>query len=324
MGVFGKWHLSGSNIDSTNGATHVRETGVPVFRGALGAAIPSFFDWRALDADGRATPMTTYATTATTDFATEFITKHRATRPDDPWFVDVSYNAAHAPFQVPPRDLHRVDVGGMAPGTGSATRAVYHAMIQAMDTEIGRLMKVVDLSNTLVIYIGDNGTPAVMKDPTAGVRGSKQSVYEGGVRVPLVMAGAGVTRRNQRDASLVVSSDLFDTIAATAGIPAEEIDRQINDSVSLHPLLLNASGKTGRNFGFTELCNGAAIRRYAIRDTRYKLLYDNGEWGFYDLESDPREASNLFDAEKPKPGQASLMAQIDALKARATSGCFER
>jgi arylsulfatase B len=314
MAVFGKWHLGGNGGD----IKHVQDMRVPNFRGFLGAQISDYYNWTAWDGNtGASAPVTTYATTALTDWAIDFIKKHEATRAKDPWFVYVPYNAAHAPFQVPPENLHSIDVGGQKPGTRAPSVPVYKAMIQALDTEIGRLLKNVDLKDTLVIYVGDNGTPGNVKDEGARVRGSKTSTWEGGARVPLTITGAGVTRKG-REAALVNGVDLYATIAAVAGIPV----KQVNDSYSVVPLLTNAKASTGRNFAFTEFCTGQTAR-FAIRDSRYKLIYDNASgWGLYDLSDDLSEAKNLYDVPEFASAQKKLQAGLDTLKATASKGCF--
>ena len=82
-------------------------------------------------------------------------------------------------------------VGSPAPAVYATNIPIYKADIQALDTEIGRLLAEVDLETTTVIFIGDNGVPPPVTDAGQGIRGAKWSVYEGGVRVPLVVAGAG-------------------------------------------------------------------------------------------------------------------------------------
>jgi hypothetical protein len=72
-------------------------------------------------------------------------------------------------------------------------------VIIGLDTELGRLLAEIDLEKTVVIFVGDDGTPAPVKDAGTGIRGSKGSVYEGGVRVPFIVSGAGVTRRGRED-----------------------------------------------------------------------------------------------------------------------------
>jgi arylsulfatase A-like enzyme len=312
MAVLGKWHLGGRT-----GIQHVRDAGVPIFHGFLEAQIGDYFRWNIAHLDGTTTPTTTYATTAITDLAIDFLDQHHRTRPNDPWFAYVAYNAPHAPNQVPPTSLHRVDVGGLAPGTRSNSRAVYQAMLHAMDTEIGRLLDKVDLSRTLVIFLGDNGTPERMKTEERMFRGGKTEVFEGGVRVPLIVAGAGVTRRG-RDASLVVSTDLFATIGVAAGVS----QRVIGDSFGLQPLLVASPTASGRTHAFTELCNNR-VARFAIRDLHYKLSYDSGVWALFDLRSDPGERTNMYGSAPTLTAQHALERELAAIRATATAGCFQ-
>jgi arylsulfatase A-like enzyme len=292
---------------------------VPNFHGFLGAQVNDYYNWVAYDSTGASSTITTYTTTALTDWAIEFIKKHEATRPQDPWFVYVPYNAAHTPNQVPPANLHSIDVGGLQPGArGGSSIPVYKAMMQALDTEMGRLLKNVDLKNTLVIYVGDNGTPANVKDSGSGVRGSKTSTWEGGAKVPMVMAGAGVTRKG-REAALVNGVDLYATIAAAAGIPI----KKANDGYSILPLLSDAKASTGRNYAFTEFCT-PGVSRFAIRDQEYKLIFDNAVgWGLYDLLEDPVEANNRYNNPSFAAPQAKLQGELNKLKASATKGCLQ-
>ena len=315
MAVFGKWHLGGPGND----IQHVINMRVPNFRGFLGAQVSDYYNWIAYDSNGSSTTVTTYTTTALTDWAIDFIKKHDAARPQDPWFVYVPYNAAHTPNQVPPANLHSIDLGQLKPGArGGASVPVYKAMMQALDTEIGRLLQNVDLKNTLVIYIGDNGTPAMVKDEGAGVRGSKTSTWEGGAKVPMMVAGAGVTRKG-REAALVNGVDLYATIAAVAGIPIT----RANDGYSIAPLFTDARASTGRDYAFTEFCTGG-VARFAIRDKKYKLIFDNAVgWGLFDLLEDPRETNNLYDKPAFAAVQTRLKAELDKMKASATRGCFQ-
>jgi arylsulfatase B len=315
MAVFGKWHLGGNGGE----IKHVMDMRIPNFRGFLGAQISDFNKWTAWDGNtGKSQEITTYSTTALTDWAIEFIRNHEAARRQDPWFVYVPYNAPHAPFQAPPKDLHTVDLGDLKPGDRKTEVAVYQAMVQAMDTEMGRLLKAVDLNNTLVIFVGDNGTPENVKDGNTGVRGSKMGTFEGGARVPLVIAGAGVTRKG-REPAMVNGVDLFATIATAAGIPVQ----QVNDSYSLSPLLTSANATTGRKYSFTEFCTSRAAR-LAIRDSQYKLHFDTAsEWSLFDLKVDPLEATNLYNKAAYADVQKKLHTELDRLKAGAPKGCFK-
>ncbi len=332
---FGKYHVGGGSIDPLPTAAfpqapgilqHIRDIGITSFRGILGGGVANYFNWTTFDINGPSVANTTYATTALTDFAIDYIHEHEETKPDEPWFLYQSFNAPHAanggnnPYQVPPAELHSVDlssVGNPAPGSYATNIPVYKANVQALDTELGRLFAEIDFENTVVIFVGDNGTPPPVKDTGTKLRSSKGSVYEGGVRVPVVIAGAGVTRRG-RDDHLVVSSDYHATILELTGQHVS----QINNSYSLKPLLTDEAASTGRTHSFTEITQGTASKRWTVKDTRYKLLWDNGAWGLYDLNADPGETTNLYTSPAHYAARASLEAEIAGLKAQAPAGYF--
>src|SRR6185436_5235016 len=91
------------------------------------------------------------------------------------------------------------------------------AMIEAMDTEIGRLLAGVNRTNTDIIFLGDNGsTPNTLQPPYPSGRG-KSTLYEGGIKVPMIIAGPVVVNPNRTNATLVHAVDLFATILELAG-----------------------------------------------------------------------------------------------------------
>jgi arylsulfatase A-like enzyme len=335
--LFGKYHLGGGGIDPVPGGSfpdapgilqHVRDLGITNFRGILGGGLADYFNWTTYDINGPAVATTTYATTALTNYAIDYIHQQKETRPNEPWFVYQAYNAPHAanggnsPYQVPPAELHHVDlssIGNPAPGTITTNVPVYKADIQSLDTEIGRLLKEVDFDDTVVIFVGDNGTPGPVKDTGARIRNSKGSVYEGGVRVPLVVAGAGVTRRGRED-DLFVTTDLYATILNLAGVPVS----RVNNSFSFTPLLRDEAATNGRTHSFSEISTGTTQRSYAIKDKRFKLLSTNGQWELYDLVADREEQTNLISSGAHAAVLATLQAEIAALRAEAPPGYFPR
>ena len=135
----------------------------------------------------------------------------------------------------------------------------------------------------MVIFVGDNGVPPPVKDTATGLRDSKGSAYEGGVRVPLIVAGAGVTRRGRED-NLFVTTDLYATILDVAGVAVSHV----NDSYSMKPLLTDEAASSGRTYSFSEISSGTSQRHYGLRDTRFKLVNNLGKWELYDLVADPR------------------------------------
>jgi arylsulfatase B len=332
---FGKYHLGGGSIDPRPGGAfetasgilqHVRDLGITTYRGILGGGLADYFNWTAYDIDGPSLATTTYATTALTDYAIDYIQEHEATRPNEPWFVYQAYNGPHAanggnsPYQVPPPELHSVDlssVGDPAPGTYATNVPVYQANIQSVDTEIGRLLGAVDFENTVVIFIGDNGVPPPVKDTGTLLREAKGAVYEGGVRVPLIVAGAGVTYRGRRD-DLFVTTDLYATILSLTGVPVS----QVNNSYSITPVLSDEAATSGRTHSFTEVSRGTSQRRYAIKDRRYKLVSNLGTPELYDLVADPQETTNLHASEAHAAVLSTLEDEIATLRTQGPAGYF--
>ena len=96
-------------------------------------------------------------------------------------------------------------------------RPYYEAMIEAVDTELGRLLQAVDLATTTIIVIGDNGTPAAVLAKPYNADHGKSTPYEQGIRVPMMAAGFGVTSGVVLD-QLVAAVDLYPTILQLAGI----------------------------------------------------------------------------------------------------------
>ena len=289
----GKWHLS-------HGTDDPNLYGWPYFAGPdpaqTGGGIKNYFKWPKT-VNGVTTVSTVYNTTDVVDEAIGKIREAGAAK--RPYFLWVAFAAAHAPFQKPPSALLAHDD---LPGNGGKafSRAYYEAMIEALDTEIGRLLKSVDLTTTTVVYLGDNGTPAeVTASPYLGSH-AKLSLYEGAVRVPFLIAGAGVAAPGRRVAGLVSTVDLFPTILALAGLDPKDVlpKGRVIDGVSLLPLLSTAAaGGTVRPFAYTEqfpLTFDADYGR-AIRTPRFKLITTAGALDeLYDVVADPLEQTNLL------------------------------
>ncbi len=197
-----------------------------------------YSDWRRVD-DGRVSAETVYNTTAITDAVLDW---WHAT--DGPRFAYVAYNAPHKPLHAPPAEL-------LPPGleVGQHPRARYEAMVMALDHEFGRLLDGVDLANTLVVFTADNGTPAAAAPPGVDRRLLKGSFEDGGVCVPLVVAGPGVAAG--ASGALVNLSDVYRTLADRAGarVPATAA----LDSVSFLPQLTDPSVPGARAWVYSEM-----------------------------------------------------------------------
>lgn len=289
----GKWHLQGPN----NGrGMNPNLMGFDDYMGSLGGGVPDYFSWTK-NVNGTSSPETDYVTSVTVDDAINWIDA----KGTEPWFCWVAFNAPHTPFHLPPTDLHSYDtLSGDAADISANPLPYYQAMVESLDTEIGRLLGAIDsnvLAETTVIFIGDNGTPAQVA--TDFERGNKGQLFQGGVHVPCIMSGVGVMPPlNRTHDALAHVVDLFDTIAELAGIDTtNELPGGVHiDSKSMAGYLLDANLPSAHHIAFAErfTVDGANQDGKAVRNERYKLLrLDNGNERFYDLQSDPLESTNL-------------------------------
>ena len=279
--VIGKWHLSSD-------PTHPTAMGVDYFAGLLGGGVQSYTNWD-LNENGVTTTSTAYTTTKFTDLAIDWVSAQ-----SQPWFLWLAYNAPHTPFHLPPTNLHNQ---GDLPADDASIEAnplpYYQAMIEAMDSEMGRLLSTMtqeDRDNTLIIFVGDNGTPSEVVQEYNSNR-AKGSIYQGGVNVPMVISGKNVTRVNETEDALISTTDLFATIAEVAGTASYDS----GDSRSFLDLLSSGNSK-GRDFVYTEKYNAQTQGTdYTIRNATHKYIYFNsGAEALYNLDENPFESPNLL------------------------------
>ncbi|MCB9879370.1 MAG: sulfatase-like hydrolase/transferase [Planctomycetes bacterium] len=169
-------------------------------------------------------------------------------------YLHLCFNVPHEPWQKPPDELHSLDerlgdVWQKMPDRWdeqdpAVARLYYEAMVEAMDTEIGRLLRDLPAARkpgTTVLFFGDNGTPQQTTVAPFVPSHAKGTLFEGGIHVPLIVAGAGVDAAPGSVVDqLVQVTDVFATVADLAGVPAERQAEAIArplDSLSLRPLL---------------------------------------------------------------------------------------
>jgi hypothetical protein len=127
-------------------------------------------------------------------------------------------------------------------------------MVEALDTEIGRLLSSLPpavLANTMVLFVGDNGTNAKVTVPPFDVDHAKSTLYEGGINVPLIVSGPEVQVPGSEVSALVDTTDLFATVLELAGSSAAS--RAPLDSVSLVPYFADPGTPPARSFAYAEL-----------------------------------------------------------------------
>jgi arylsulfatase A len=293
----GKWHLGGpafwpeqQGFDVNIGGT---ETGSPP---------GGYFRFKSLSMQARNDGE--YLTDRLTDEAIGFIEQNRAR----PFFLYLAHYAVHIPLQARPELLARYRA---KPAAGSPQHnPVYAAMMQSLDEGIGRLLrKLTEVGiddRTVVLFTSDNGglsvkegpdTPATSNSP---LRAGKGYLYEGGIRVPLIVAWPGVTRPGSVCDVPASGQDLYPTIREIAAIAPTP--GQVVDGESLVPLLRGA-GTLRRDLLFwhyPHYANQAGKPGGAIRQGNLKLIewYEDGQVELYDLAADPGEQRDLA-AERP-------------------------
>jgi arylsulfatase A-like enzyme len=312
--AIGKWHLAG---DGNGWIDHPNLAGFDHFAGLMGGAPESFFAWNKV-VNGEVTGRVGYTPADKVDDAIAWLEEQG----DDPWFLWFAFNLGHTPLHLPPEehwqsDYSEIDSGVMPQENWQASFA---AMMEAMDTQIERLLATLDADvreNTYVIFMGDNGTydPVVSAPFRHGY--AKGTIYEGGVNVPLIITGPGVERGGVSEA-LVNSTDVFATILEMAELDPDEAvpDEVTHDSISFFAALSNPDAPSRRDWIYADEFfggfDGVETADYAMRAARYKLLRFEGREEFYDLQEDPYEYENLLLGEL----SAHEKAEYDKLKAQ--------
>lgn len=281
--LMGKWHLAGG---SNQDANHPNKLGIDHYAGNLDN-IDDYFSWE-LTENGVTGQSETYHSTAVTDLAIDWVSGQ-----SNPWFLWLAYSAPHTPLHLPPQNLHTRTLSGEAQDIQSNPREYYLAAIEAMDTEIGRLLDSLPedtRNNTMIIFVGDNGTPRQVVDVAAFPQNhAKGTLYEGGLKVPLVISGAGISRQNEREDALIHVVDLFPTIADILGGDVPEL----LDGSSFSPLLSDALADT-RTINYAEYVSDS-VSGWAVRSNRYKLIeMAEGSLELFDLTVDLKESDDLL------------------------------
>jgi arylsulfatase B len=285
----GKWHLGFAPTDPNvlGGWSH--------FSGHLAGRIESYFRWTKR-VNGVTTTSTSYATTDTVNDSIAWIQQQGTNN----WFLWLAFNAPHDPFHKPPNALHSYDA--LSANESAVTqnpRPYYEAMTEAMDTEFGRSLNNIDRSKTIIIFIGDNGTPREVAQPPFVSERAKGTLYEAGIDVPMIIAGPVVRNPHRESTELVHTADLFASILELAGANLKTVippDLRC-DSHSLLPILTNGpfvSRKSLLNEQFHPTLASARTGRAICNDTFKLISLKTGTEEFYDLVGDPYEETNLL------------------------------
>jgi arylsulfatase A-like enzyme len=315
----GKWHLGGQGFGP-------REQGFERnIAGDAGGSPPGYFaPFQRAGNQGKKVgrplvgledaPAGSYLTDLLNDAAITFIEEHRAR----PFFLYLPHYTVHIPLQA--KEALLAKYPPESPFRGQQNNPVYAAMIESLDTGIGRILAKLDelklADNTLVIFTSDNGGLATLEGPhtpatsNAPLREGKGFLYEGGIRVPLLVRWPAAIKPGQTSELVASSVDLLPTIAELCGArcPAAV------DGVSLAPHLLG-QGTVERDalyWHYPHYANQGGRPGGVVRAGDWKLIefYDSGRRELFHLKSDPRESKNLALQEPRRTEQ--LAAQLAA------------
>jgi arylsulfatase A-like enzyme len=293
-GLIGKWHLGwkpefGPNahgFDEFYGflsGAHSYYTNRQDILGVGGGA-PDLFE--------NATPVeaTGYLTDEITRRASSFITRHA----DGRFFIEVAYNAVHWPFEPPDQtqtDSDRRILRQMPDDSVPASRHDYVRMLERADQGVGQILDVLDqrglTESTLVIFTSDNGGEWLSRNAPLFHR--KGTLWEGGIRVPLILRWPGELPPGTVSGQVAMTMDITASILAASGTRVSAGHRP--DGIDILPILRGKAPLLDRHLFWRWSTPNRQQR--AVRYGHWKLLVDASQLLLFDLSVDPGERTDL-------------------------------
>ena len=283
----GKWHLG------LEPQFHPQAHGFTYFFGFLSAYMDYYTHIgqnRIPDLWENTTPVDSpaYLTDLITERSVGFIEANR----EGPFFLEVAFNAPHWPYQVPDApSVARDNARHLGPGDeDTSTRADYIAMVERVDQGVGRILATLEAAglaeNTLVVFTNDNGGEWLSRNAPLFHR--KQTIWEGGIRVPAIMRWPGRIPADRTTSQVGITMDLTATILAATNTPVPE---EANlDGIDLIPLIQESAEGVERTLFWRV---GGFWRQRAVRRGNWKLLVDGTALMLFDLGQDLGERMDL-------------------------------
>lgn len=320
--IIGKWGLG---MDGTTG--HPNKQGFDDFYGYLNQAHAHDHYPEYLYRNANKIPIPENAKRQKQKFSSDLFTSEAIAfierqQLDQPFFLYLAYITPHAEMVVPDDDLFKSFKGkfmetsyvgkdyGKTSGVGgyeSSTHptAAYATMVVRLDRDIARIMQKLKEKgldkNTVIMFSSDNGphreggaNPETLNS-TAGLRGAKRDVYEGGIRVPFIVSGSGIKKGVTSD-HISSFSDILPTLAAYAGVNLQQNNIK-TEGLSLVPVLSGElKHQQAHDYLYWEFHEGEQPVQ-ALRKGKWKaVLYSrSSRLELYNLETDPAERNNVAD-----------------------------
>lgn len=290
--IIGKWHLGLETPNTPN------EHGFDHFHGFLGDMMDDYFTHRRhginyMRLEEQEINPKGHATDLFTQWAIDYIGERA--RSKQPFFLCLAYNAPHTPIQPPADWLEQVKERekGIV-----EKRARLVALIEHLDHGIGKVIGALKdtgtINNTLIVFSSDNGGQLDVGANNGPLRGGKQDLYEGGIRVPMCAVWPRRISPGSKSDRVALTMDLFPTLCSGAGIV---LDHEI-DGLSILPTLLGEQQPVRERFLFWVRREGGRYggrAYYAARLGKWKLLQNTPfePMRLYDLGADPQEEHPL-------------------------------
>jgi arylsulfatase A-like enzyme len=298
--IIGKWHLGLESPNTPN------ERGFQYFKGYLGDMMDDYWTHRRhginymmenrneIDPEGHATDLFS-------SWAADYI--HQQKDSDKPFMLYLAYNAPHFPVQPPDDWLQKVK---QRQPELSEKRALLVAFIEHLDDGIGQVLHALKESgqydNTLIVFTSDNGGLLRDEANNGPLRDGKQSVYEGGLRVPTTFVWKDNIVSGSVTDQKAATMDLLPTLANICKLQAPTD----LDGIDISPVLLGEQMMLpDRSLYFVRREGGeryGGLTIQAVIDDNWKLLQNNpfAPQELYDLKNDPYESNNLISERQDK------------------------
>ena len=295
-GLIGKWHLGfkpdlGPNAQGFDEFFGFMSGAVDYYTHRQGDGTPDLYENTAAVQSDR------YLTDDITSRATSFVEQHVG----QPFFLEVAFNAVHWPFEPPDMPLSARRGSKNAGGGDQSlydgpdderppTRADYVKMLERADQGVGKILADLDrlglTRNTLVIFTNDNGGEWLSRN--APFRDRKSTLWEGGIRVPMILRWPGVVPRNKTSAQTAITMDLTATILAVTGTQVPATHKL--DGIDLMPILTGRVASTDRELFWRR---PRPLLQRAVRSGKWKLVWEGTRLYLFDLATDPGEQNDL-------------------------------
>lgn len=315
--IVGKWHLG---LDAPS---RPNDRGFDHFHGYLGDMMDDYYKHRRhginymrleteeIDPKGHATDLFT-------EWACDYIRQRSAEK--SPFFLYLPYNAPHTPIQPPREWLAKVTA---RESRISDTRAKLVALIEHMDDGIGKVMAALKqagvANNTLVIFTSDNGGQSSVGANNGPLRDGKQSMYEGGLKVPGCAVWPDRIEAGSQSSRMAMTMDLYPTVCDAAVV---KVDHQIEGRSILPTLLGKKQAEEQRDLFFHRREGGdryGGLTINAVRRGDWKLLQNSpfAPLELYDLKTDPLEEKNLAQVNRQKFRELSAALRVQVQRSGA-------